>query len=252
MADETLAGRLMSENAILKRQNQQLAKENEVLQQSEAESEARLLDVLKAQLEVRTKELEQTRFISSAKSDTGQPHDDDDGQNLHETRLDANRKIQEAISKVCSDVQRLLESNQKLKAQKAVLENTISRMQREKPKITFEIDDLAIMSKWAQLDDGIVQISTKYLRADFQMESFCYSQQTLYRSICTSSSQRNYLENRTLAPFFFRAVIWRLMADVVLNLLDSFTVFSNDARAVVDTVRNNLAWGSQSTTYNDH
>ncbi|KAK8046679.1 hypothetical protein PG996_014743 [Apiospora saccharicola] len=239
MSDETLVGHLMSENATLKHQNQQLAKENGVLQQSEAESETRLLEVLKAQLEVRTKELEQAELASSAEIDTGQPRGDDEGQDLLEARLDANRKIQEAISKVCSDVQRLLDSNQKLKAQKAVLENKISRMQQEKPKVTFEIDDLTIMSKWAQLDDDIVQISSKYLRAEFQMESFYLDQQTLYYSTFASRSQRDYVENRNLAPFFFRAVIWRLVAEVVL--LDSFTAFSNEARVVVDAVRNKLA-----------
>lgn len=198
-------GRLMSENAALRHHNQKLAKENEALQQSEAESEARLLEVLKAQLEVRTKELERTDFVSSAGSNTGQPHGDE-GRNLQEARLDVNRKIQEAISKVCCDVQRLLDSNQKLKAQKSVLENKISRMQQEKPKITFEIDDLTIMSRWAQLDNDIVQISCKYLRADFEIESFCSGQQALHHSTCASSSPKDYVENRTLTPFFFRAV----------------------------------------------
>ncbi|KAK7966608.1 uncharacterized protein PG986_000885 [Apiospora aurea] len=122
-------------------------------------------------------------------------------------------------------------------------------------KPSFEVDDSTVVGKWTQLDNAIVEISSEYFRAHLQMKSFSHNQKTLYHSICGNAG--DYIENRTLAPFFFRAVIWHVIIENVF--LDSFSIYGKGTQEVAKCVRNNMSptdvvyisWRAETAIYLD-
>ncbi|KAK8066477.1 hypothetical protein PG997_013224 [Apiospora hydei] len=144
---------------------------------------------------------------------------------LLKSNLSASEESEDAARKQCVE----LESAYNL----ALLE--LEAYKQSKP--SFEVDDSTIAGKWTQLDNAIVEISSEYFRAHLQMDSFSHIQKTLYHSIYGNAE--DHIENRTLAPFFFRAVIWHVIIEDVF--LDSFSIFGKGAQEVAKCVRNNMS-----------